>query len=120
MPDAALRGCVTTALNLDSTAAPTSDQLATVTSLSCSGKGVADLTGISALPNLGKLFLGNNSLTSLAPLATSTKVSSLDVSSNQLSDITPTANLKALVSVNVANNRLRDLSPLSTLPNLGG
>ncbi len=120
MPDAALRGCVTTALNLDSTAAPTSDQLATVTSLSCSGKGVADLTGISALPNLGKLFLGNNSLTSLAPLATSTKVSSLDVSSNQLSDITPTANLKALVSVNVANNRLRDLSPLSTLPNLEG
>jgi|GEM_PF-1589343 len=116
MPDANYRACVNTKLGLAADADPSAEQLATITELSCTGKGITDVTGTAALTNLTKLFLGGNSITNIAGLASSTKIFSLGLENNQLSNIAPLSALSKLSAVTLAGNKLRDLSVLGTLP----
>lgn len=118
MPDVNYRRCVTDKLGLPVGAVPTSEQLAGITSLSCTGRGIKDATGTSALTGLTKLFLGNNSLTSLEPLAQSDKLFSLGIQNNQITDISPLRNLMKLRSVTMNNNKVGDISVLGQLPEL--
>ena len=62
MPDANYRACVNTRLGLAPDADPSTEQLASITELSCTGKGITDVTGTAALTNLTKLFLGGNAI----------------------------------------------------------
>lgn len=116
MPDANYRSCVTNKLGLAADAEPTTEQLASITELSCTGKGIQDATGTSALTNLTKLFLDDNQLTDVRPLASSTKVFSLGLANNKLTNIAPLAPLTALAAVKLNGNQLRDISVLGTLP----
>ena len=116
MPDSAYRTCVTATLGMDAEAEPTEAQLASITELSCTGKGIQNITGTSALPNLTKLFLGGNAISDLKPLAGASKVFSLGLENNQVSDIAPLASLATLRAITLAGNKLRDLTALSVLP----
>jgi Leucine-rich repeat (LRR) protein len=116
VPDTAYRTCITAKLGLDADADPTAEQLATITELSCTGKGIADATGTSAMPNLTKLFLDSNQLTDLAPITSSTGIFSLGVSGNRIATIAPLASLTKLRAVKLNGNRIRDFSVLSNLP----
>jgi len=116
MPDSAYRTCVTAKLGMDAEAEPTEAQLASITELSCTGKGIQDVTGTSALPNLAKLFLGGNAISDLKPLAGANKVFSLGLENNQVSDIAPLASLTTLRAITLAGNKVRDLTALSVLP----
>jgi len=116
VPDTAYRTCITAKLGLDADADPTAEQLATIIELSCTGKGIADATGTSAMPNLTKLFLDSNQLTDLTPIASSTGVFSLGVSGNRITTIAPLASLTKLRAVKLNGNRIRDFSVLSNLP----
>lgn len=116
MPDANYRACVNAKLGLAADADPSTEQLATITELSCTSKGIVDVTGTAALTNLTKLFLGGNSITNIAGLASSTKIFSLGLENNQLSNIAPLGALTKLSAVTLAGNKLRDLSVLGTLP----
>jgi len=116
MPDSAYRTCVTTTLGMDAEAEPTEAQLASITELSCTDKGVQDVTGTSALPNLTKLFLGGNAISDLTPLAAATKVFSLGLENNQIADIAPLASMTKLRAITMAGNKVRDLTALSVLP----
>lgn len=113
VPDANYRACITAKAGASE---PTVEQLASITELSCTGKGIADATGTSALPNLTKLFLDNNQLTDLKPLAESTMIFSLGLENNKIRDIGPLASLTQLSAVKLARNQIRDFSVLSTLP----
>lgn len=116
VPDTALRKCITDKLEIDENAEPTAEQLATVDTLSCRDKGIRDLTGVAALPELVKLFVNNNQIEDLQPLASATKLFSLGLGGNQISDLSPLRSLTELRSVDVDNNRLADISVLGTLP----
>ncbi len=116
VPDPNYRACITDALSLPRDAEPTTEQLAGLTSLSCTRKGIQDLRGTDALPKLEKLFVGNNAITDVAPLAGATALFSLGLEQNRIADITPLEGLTKLRSVNLAGNRLRDVSVLGTLP----
>jgi Leucine-rich repeat (LRR) protein len=116
IPDDAYRRCVTTKLGLDAEAEPTEAELASITELSCTNKGITDVTGTSALPNLAKLFLGGNAISDLKPLSGASRVFSLGLENNQLTDIAPLAALTKLRAITLAGNKLRDLTALSVLP----
>lgn len=116
MPDANYRACVNTRLGLAPDADPSTEQLASITELSCTGKGITDVTGTAALTNLTKLFLGGNAISDISGLAGSTKVFSLGLENNKLSNIAPLASLTKLSAVKLNGNQLRDFSVLSVLP----
>lgn len=67
--DANLAACVAAELSLDAgTTAFDPSDLAAITSLDCSDKGIADLTGIEALSGLTHLDIADNKVTDLAAL----------------------------------------------------
>lgn len=116
MPDARYRECVAAKLGLGDAADPSQEQLASITELSCTNRGIQDVTGTSAMPNLAKLFLGGNLIEDVKPLATATRLFSLGLEYNQLADIAPLASLTKLRAISLTGNRLRDLTVLSVLP----
>lgn len=116
MPDGAYRECVTQKLGLGAGGEPSEAQLASIVELSCTGRGITDATGTALMPNLTKLFLGNNALTTVRPLAQSSKIFSLGLANNALTDIAELASLTQLSNLDIAGNRLRDVSVLGTFP----
>jgi len=75
--DPALGACLDAAGSANSWTAP-----ADVTSLSCNGQGVTNLTGLANFSNLTSLSLTNNAITLLNELSGLTNLTSLDLSGN--------------------------------------
>ncbi len=116
MPDANYRACVTSTLGLTADAEPTSAQLDSITALSCTGRGIVNVTGTSTMPHLSKLFLDSNVISDLRPLSSSGEIFSLGLTNNRVTSISPLASLTKLSTVGLANNQLADISDLSRLP----
>ncbi len=66
--DAALRGALNSALNKNAADALTQGEMQSITSLSASGRGIADLCGLADATQLTSADLRNNHITSLQPL----------------------------------------------------
>ncbi|EKZ4336175.1 leucine-rich repeat domain-containing protein, partial [Listeria monocytogenes] len=73
---------------------------------------------LSNLTNLTYLYLKNNQISDISPLANLTNLRTLDLENNQISDISPLANLTNLRTLGLENNQISDISPLSNLTNL--
>lgn len=73
---------------------------------------------IGALPNLKKLMLTNCSITSLAPLESSTSLVHLDVSNNTIRDLSPIRGLQNLQELNLSHNAVVDITPLGSLSSI--
>ena len=86
-----------------------------ITGLDCSSKNISDLSGIEKLTGLSDyLYLGNNTISNLNPLATLTNVVNLDLRNNSISDVTPLASLPNLRSFSVGGNNISDFGQFST------
>ena len=118
------------------------DELASLTGqFNAAGYGIADLTGIehctgltildvsdntlgslaplASLTGLKELNLSdNNTLSNLSPLASLTQLETLDASGNLISDLSPLAGLTSLTRLELGSNQIADLSPLDGLTNL--
>ncbi|MCE1174295.1 MAG: hypothetical protein LWW77_06770, partial [Propionibacteriales bacterium] len=138
-PDTVLRSCIATALDKQAMVY-TNAELATLTSLDCSGLGIYDLTGMENLTGLTSLNLSYNPVSDLTPLSTLTGLTSLDVSHTSLTslaglsalvnvttldasdaaitDISAVSTMTALTSLDLVNNQVTSLSPLSALSEL--
>ena len=86
-----------------------------LTSLSMSSKGIADLTGIEDFTSLTNLLCWNNNLTAL-DLSQNLALISVKCNGNQLTELDLTNNT-ALVSIKCYNNLITELD-VSHLPNL--
>jgi Leucine-rich repeat (LRR) protein len=64
------------------------------------------------------LFLNNNEITDLSPLAGLAKLESLYLDNNQISDLTLLKGLTSLEFLLLDNNEITDLTPLAGLTNL--
>ena len=120
MSDAALQACLVAQLGLPTGTAPTKEQAAKVTSLTCVGKGVTSLAGIEALPQLTSLVVSSNKISDLTPLENS-KLTTLTMAGNQVSDLTALGKVTTLTSLNLDNNpveSIRALAPLTGLQQL--
>ena len=118
IPDAALRACLATALKRTATDPITADDLGGLTSVSCVGKGIVDLTGAEHLTGATEIVLSTNKLTTLEPLAalgSAGRLKKLWAAGNQVPSLQPLAGLTSLTDLNVSNNPFTDLAPLAGL-----
>jgi Leucine-rich repeat (LRR) protein len=82
MPDANLRSAVNAALGRNSMDALDRGDMANLTSLTAVGVGISNLTGMEWAVNLTSANLDNNNITSTAPLAGLTQLTSLQLAGN--------------------------------------
>ncbi|RKR73468.1 DUF3761 domain-containing protein [Frondihabitans australicus] len=112
--DPALAACTATATDEPAgTDTFTTDELAAVTTLECSG--VADDSALVDFTGLTSLSLTNGSIDDVSPLSGLTQLTSIDLSHNAISDVSPLASLTDLGSLDLVGNHITDLRPLSSL-----
>ncbi len=94
--------------------------IATTTELSLSKSGVTDkeMIEIGKLVNLTRLYLYNNQITDISPVANLTKLEDLYLGANEISDISALTNLTNLYDVHMNANQISDITPLANKPNL--
>ena len=114
IPDANLRAAIIQALG----GAPvTRDTMLQLTELDARKRGVIDLTGLQYAHNLKKLTLVYNNITDLGPIS-ELRLNSLWLWDNQVSDLSPLAGMRSLTYLDLGHNHISDLSPLGELTNL--
>jgi internalin A len=126
MPDAKLKKCILTLLNKSDSELYV-DEVAHITDLDISGKGIADLTGLENFTALKVLKLGyyfdgvdmiSNRISNIDPLVRLNSLEELDLSGNRVTNITAIRNMPNLTKLYLNNNQITDISPLKNLKNL--
>lgn len=117
-PDAKLEAAVREVINKPTGKLTTTD-LATMTFLDVSGRGITDLRGLEHGANLTKLRLENSRITDLSPLAGLTNLTELHLPDNQITDLSPLADLTNLTWLGLAGNQITDIAPLINNSGLG-
>ena len=137
IPDPNLRHAIGEALNLPAGAPITQEDMRRLTHLTAPNSGITDLLGLETATNLEYLYLTENLLGNLSPLAdlpnlkalilrecqirdirTLSRLTQLEIlliHDNQIHDISALANLTRLIELNARNNPISDLSALTHL-----
>ena len=141
IPDPGLRRAVIVALGKRAGDPVTRRDLSTLSRLNARSAQIVDLTGLEWATGLEQLFLSDNRISNLSPLAGLTGLERLDLNfngintnlsplagltglkqlflkGNKLSDISPLAGLTRLERLHLARNRISDISPLAGLHRL--
>jgi internalin A len=116
-PDANLEAAIRVAISK-----PTGDihasELAGLTSLTASGKGITNLAGLEYCRGLTHLALDFNQISNLSPLAGLISLTTLYLESNQISNLSPLAGLISLTTLSLRSNQISNLMPIAGLTNL--
>ncbi|WP_157203614.1 leucine-rich repeat domain-containing protein [Methanoculleus bourgensis] len=96
----------------------TAEDMAGLTELDASDRGITDLSGLEYAVNLRKLNLLKNQISDLSPLAGLTNLQDLHLGANQISDLKPLADLTKLEWLDLGVNQISNLEPLAGLTNL--
>jgi len=98
------------------------EDLAKLEKLEAENKEISDLTAIEHCTNLTVLYLNNNQISDIRPLANAdlVKLTELYLNENQLIDLNglAKADLPKLTGLYLNDNQISDISPLANLPNL--
>jgi len=113
--DPNLRSALTLAVGSSSL---TTDNMANLTALDLSGKGISDLTGLEAAVNLKQLSLRGNSVTDISSLSGLTALTTLDLSENQISSVVPLFSMNSLRVLHLTGNEVSGLSEVESLQKL--
>ena len=89
-----------------------------LTELWLTNNNITDLSPLAGLTSLEHLTIGWNYITDLSPLSGLTNLTWLNLGGNAISDITPLAELTALTELFLHSNQISDISPLERLVNL--
>ena len=120
IPDANLRAAIETALGKTRNAPITQAEMATLTSLNSSNKGIRDLTGLEFATGLTGLSLNDNLISDVSALAGLTNLTGLSLHNNLISDVSALAGLTNLTALYLGSNLISDVSALAGLTNLTG
>ena len=74
---------------------------------------ISDISPLSGLTQLRRLYLGGNNISDITPLSELKNLRNLYLGSNNISDISPLAELKELHWLKLQNNDISDISPLA-------
>lgn len=123
VPDSSLRSVLAEKLGKPGPDAPIyADDMASLTSLSASGRRIRDLEGIQHAVNLQYLFVGYNLFDDISPLSGLTGLKRLWFNGNPISDdsggISALTNLTSLENLHLQSVGVTDFSPLAALTNL--
>ena len=117
-----VRDAIVSEAGVNSAADVTAAHLSTITSLDLRGKSINSLKvgDFSGLTSLKWLYLTDNSISDISPLANLNSLTSLTLGHNSISDISPLANLNDLVFLDLENNSISNIITLSHLTSLRG
>lgn len=93
-------------------------ELAALTSLEASNRGIINLTGLEYCKSLSSLSLYDNQISDITPVAGLTNLSSIALQDNQISNLTPLAGLTNVTHLTMGSNQISNLTPLNNLTNL--
>ena len=79
---------------------------------------ISNLEGVQHCTDLSELYLGDNNIIDISPLAGLANLRVLDLDDNQIVDISALSGLTNLTKLYLGNNIIIDISPLSNLTNL--
>ena len=79
---------------------------------------IIKLKGIEYCTNLEELYLGDNDIEDITPLANLEELKNLSLHFNNIIDLTHLSNLTKLQSLVLADNKISDISPLENLTGL--
>ena len=86
--------------------------------LDCGQSGVSSVEGLHFFTAVTVLYLLDNSISDLSPLAGLTNLTTLHLYENSISDLSPLAGLTNLTYLWIGYNSISDISPLSNLASL--
>ena len=140
IPDPQLEVSLREALKLSPGTPITKEAMLRLTGFAAEVKSIEDITGLKYARNLKNLYLRNNPIKDLGPLANLTQLKLLHLVGVPITDLTPIQNLTKLrelhlshcgitditavqdltqlVFLNLAVNRIKDISPLTNLTEL--
>jgi Leucine-rich repeat (LRR) protein len=117
--DPNLEQAVRDALEIPAGQPITKADMARLTDLDASNRGIQNLSGLEYAINLQGLDLSFNQISDISPLANLTNLQFLHLLSNQISNISPLANLTNLQYLLLDSNQISDISPLISNTGLG-
>ena len=79
---------------------------------------ISNLSPLSNLTSLERLYLDNNSISDVTPLSNLIRLIRLYLDSNNISNVTPLSNLTSLERLVLGNNNISNVTPLSNLTSL--
>ncbi|MGD6778570.1 leucine-rich repeat domain-containing protein [Sutcliffiella horikoshii] len=91
-----------------------------LTMLDASSLGITSLKGLEKAVNLEILFLYENNIQDLSPLAGLTKLYMLELEENNVTNVNPLSNLTNLYILGLGNNPITKIDALAGLTNLEG
>ena len=119
IPDPNLRAAIVETLGKEDVTVPiTLEEMATLTTLRASKRGIKDLTGLEFANNLRVLSLPYNPISDITPVASLKRLHHIRLHDTEVTDLSPLAFLHDLEEINVAQTRISDLAPLAGLKNL--
>ena len=123
IPDPNLERVIREALALPEAEVITSVEMEQLHELVATKRGITDLTGLEYAINLKELYIEQNPITDLSPLAGLTQLQELQFwhplpGKSMDLDLTPLANLINLKYLELSGNGITDISPLAGLKNL--
>jgi Leucine-rich repeat (LRR) protein len=83
------------------------------------GNKVKSLKGLEFATNLLSLYLADNQISDVSPLANLPKLTKIDLGTNQIKEIRSLRALPSLVDLSINHNQLSDISVLKNSPKLG-
>ena len=118
VPDANLAEALRDALHLAPNAPITRQDMQKLRVLDASNRQIKNLTGLVHAKQLVELYLHENQIRGIIPLAGLTELRLLTLWINQISDLGPLAGLTQLVALELGGNQIRDVNPLAELTQL--
>ena len=118
IPDPNLRAAIAEALGKNPNAPITAEEMERLKELDVPDRGIHDLTGLQFATNLSRLYLRDNQISNLSPLASLINLRDITLDSNPVSDLYPVKSLKNLTRLWCHQTQVSDLSPIAGLINL--
>ncbi|MCF7792560.1 MAG: PKD domain-containing protein [Candidatus Cloacimonetes bacterium] len=119
VPDANFREAINDELGQPVGYDPTIADLNSLTGLLDVGdEGILSIEGAQYLTGIDRLYIDDNQISNLSPVAGLTNLERLFADGNQIVDISPVANLTALVQLKLDGNLIVDISAVSGLTDL--
>ncbi|EAG2143547.1 DUF5011 domain-containing protein [Listeria monocytogenes] len=140
VPDDNLRLAINKVIGQASTHEPTTEEIATISSLNISGKNITSLEGLQYATSLKELFANQNEIADFNPISNLTQLETLEISKTKITDtkqLSKLINLRFLTieadnlneiegvkgmtkleSIFADNNNISDLSPLKNCTSL--
>lgn len=88
------------------------------TSITASGMGISDISGLEHFTALKTLILSSNSISDISPLASCKDLEVLELYGNHISELAPLSGLTKLRSLSLLNNSVSNIAPLANMTGL--